>query len=195
MARIVLAGAAAAWRDSVDSRRHRHFRPDRGDGGKAVGAGRVIAAGRNRETLARAERLGADVSVDLVAATDLAAAHRDAAGGTADVIIDYLCGKPGEAALDAVSTFGRFVHVGSSAGATMTISGAATRRTCVDIMGFAYYHAPVEAQAEAYAELCRLAAAGALALDTETRPLAEIGAAWDAHAATPRRRQVLDPEA
>jgi NADPH2:quinone reductase len=75
----------------------------------------------------------------------------------------------------------------------MTVPGATMRRNCIDIMGFGYYHAPVATQAEAYAELCRLAAAGEIALDIETRPLAEIGAAWDAHAASDRRRQVLIP--
>ena len=51
----------------------------------------------------------------------------------------------------------------------------------------------IDVQAQAYAQLCRLAAAGELALDIETRPLAEIAAAWDAHAAGSRRRQVLIP--
>ena len=62
-----------------------------------------------------------------------------------------------------------------------------------DIRGFAYYHAPIELQAQAYGELCRLAAAGELALDIETRPLSDIAAAWDARAAGNRRRQVLIP--
>ena len=48
---------------------------------KRLGAGRVIAAGRNREALQRAKRLGADETVDLAAAADLVAAYRDAAGG------------------------------------------------------------------------------------------------------------------
>ena len=42
---------------------------------KRLGAGRVIAAGRNREALQRAKRLGADETVDLAAATDLVAAY------------------------------------------------------------------------------------------------------------------------
>jgi hypothetical protein len=77
----------------------------------------------------------------------------------------------------------------------MTVLGATARRTSADIMGFAYYHAPIESQAQAYAQLCRLAAAGDLALDIETRPLSDIGAAWDVDAASNRRRQVLVPEA
>jgi NADPH2:quinone reductase len=79
------------------------------------------------------------------------------------------------------------------AGQSMTVRGAAIRRTSADILGFAYYHAPTELQAQAYGELCRLAAAGELALDIETRPLAEIAAAWDARTAGNRRRQVLIP--
>jgi hypothetical protein len=49
----------------------------------------------------------------------------------------------------------------------------------------------MDIQAKAYAQLCRLAVAGDIPLDIATRPLADIGAAWDAPAAGDRRRQVL----
>jgi NADPH:quinone reductase-like Zn-dependent oxidoreductase len=159
---------------------------------KQLGAGRVIAAGRNHDALARAKRLGADATVDL-AAGDLVAAYRAAAGGGADVVIDNVFGAPGEAALEVLATHGRLVHLGTMAGPTMTLRGAPIRRASADIMGFAYYHAPVDLQAQAYGELCRLAAAGELALDVETRPLSQIAAAWDARASGNRRRQVLIP--
>jgi NADPH2:quinone reductase len=161
---------------------------------KRLGAGRVIAAGRNREALQRAKRLGADETVVLAAATDLVAAYRDAAGGAVNVVMDYVCGAPAEAALEVTATYGRLVHIGTRAGSVMTVPGAIMRRNCIDIMGFGYYHAPIEMQAEAYAELCRLTASGEIALDIETRPLSDIGAAWDAHAASSRRRQVLVPD-
>jgi NADPH:quinone reductase-like Zn-dependent oxidoreductase len=161
---------------------------------KRLGAGRVIAAGRNREALQRAKHLGADATVVLAAATDLIAAYRDAAGGAVDVVMDYVCGAPAEAALEVLATYGRLVHIGTRAGPVMTVPGATMRRSCIDIMGFGYYHAPVEMQAGAYAELCRLAALGEIALDIETRPLSDIAAAWDAHAASSRRRQVLVPD-
>jgi NADPH2:quinone reductase len=160
---------------------------------KRLGAGRVIAAGRNRDALARAARLGADATVDL-AASDLAAAYRDAAKGDADLILDFVCGVPGAAALEVLAMYGRVIHIGTVAGQTITVPGAIARRTSADILGFAYYHAPIETQAEAYADLCRLAAAGDIVLDIETRPLHDIGAAWDAaHGAKSRRRQVLIP--
>jgi NADPH:quinone reductase-like Zn-dependent oxidoreductase len=160
---------------------------------KRLGAGRVIAAGRNRDALQRAKRLGADEIV-MLAAADLVAAYRDAAGGAVDVVMDYVCGAPAEAALEVLATYGRLVHIGTRAGPAMTVLGATARRTCIDVLGFGYYHAPIETQAEAYAELCRLAASGEIALDVETRPLSEIAAAWDAHAAGSRRRQVLIPD-
>jgi NADPH2:quinone reductase len=160
---------------------------------KRLGAGRVVAAGRNRDALERAKRLGADETVDLAATADLAAAYRDAAAGAVDVVIDYVCGAPGEAALETLATHGRLVHIGTMAGPAMTLRGTTIRRTSGDVLGFAYYHAPIELQAQAYADLCRLAAAGEIALDVEPRPLADIAAAWDAGAAGNRRRQVLVP--
>ena len=159
---------------------------------KELGAGRVVAAGRNRDALARAKRLGADATVDL-AASDLVAAYRAAAGGAVDVVIDFVFGGPGEASLEVLALHGRHVHIGSMAGQSMTVHGAPIRRASADIMGFAYYHAPMDLQAQAYAQLCRLAAAGDIEIDVETRPHSEIGAAWDARAAGNRRRQVLIP--
>jgi NADPH:quinone reductase-like Zn-dependent oxidoreductase len=159
---------------------------------KRLGAGRVVAAGRNRDALDRAKRLGADVTVDL-SASDLIAAYRDAAGGDVEVVIDNVNGAAGEAALEVLALNGRLIHVGAMAGPTMTVRGGALRRMSADIRGFAYYHAPVDLQAQAYGELCRLAAAGAIEIDVETRPLSQIGTAWDARAAGNRCRQVLIP--
>jgi len=160
---------------------------------KRLGAGRVVAAGRNRAALERAKRFGADATVELAATTDLANAYREAAVGPVDLVIDYLCGAPAEAALAVLALHGRVVLIGTSAGTGITVLGTPARRTCADVMGFAYYHAPIEVQAKAYAELCRLAAAGDLPLDIATRPLADVAAAWDAPAAGSRQRQVLMP--
>lgn len=161
---------------------------------KRLGAGRVVAAGRNHAALARAQRLGADAIIDLAAASaDLAEAYREAAGGEVDLVIDYVFGAPAEAALAVLAHHGRLVHIGSLAGPAISVAGSTLRRACCDVLGFAYYHAPIDLQAQAYAELCRLARSGEIPLDIETRPLSEIAAAWDAQAAGTRRRQVLIP--
>ncbi|HEY2637727.1 MAG TPA: zinc-binding dehydrogenase, partial [Solirubrobacteraceae bacterium] len=58
---------------------------------KLLGAGRVIAAGRDAGGLQRAEEAGADATVSLKE-KDLAAAFSDAAQGRLDVIVDPLWG-------------------------------------------------------------------------------------------------------
>lgn len=160
---------------------------------KLLGAGRVIAAGRDPQALERALRLGADAVVRLGPDTDLPAAYRKAAQGEVDVVLDYLCGAPAEAALQVLGHGGRLVHIGTTVSPTITFAGAAARKACFDIMGFAYYHAPVAAQAEAYAELCRHTAAGRMEIDIEPRPLAEIAQAWQAQVKGARQRFVLLP--
>ena len=155
----------------------------------------MIAAGRNRDALERGKRLGADAIVELAGTTDLVAAYREAARGKVDVVLDYICGAPAEAALEVLGVGGRLVHIGTRAAAAMNVLGATARRVSANILGFAYYHAPIETQALAYTELCRMAAAGEIALDIEMRPLSQIEMAWDTDETGSRRRQVLVPAA
>jgi NADPH:quinone reductase-like Zn-dependent oxidoreductase len=162
---------------------------------KRLQAGRVIAAGRNRDALERGKRLGADATVELAGTTGLIGAYREAARGNVDVVLDYICGAPAEAALEVLGVDGRLVHIGTRAAPAMNVLGATARRVSANILGFAYYHAPIETQALAYTELCRMAAAGEIALDIEMRPLSQIEAAWDTDEAGSRRRQVLVPTA
>lgn len=160
---------------------------------RRLGAGRLIAAGRNCDALARAKRLGADATIELADTTDLVDAYREAAHGNIDVVLDYICGAPAEAALETLNMDGRLVHIGTRAAPALNMLGSTARRVCANILGFAYYHAPIDTQARAYTELCRLAATGEIELDIETRPLSQIGSAWDADEAASRRRQVLMP--
>ena len=101
--------------------------------------------------------------------------------------------RPAEAALEVLGVDGRLVHIGTRAAPAMNVLGATARRVSANILGFAYSHAPIETQALAYTELCRMAAAGEIALDIEMRPLSQIEAAWDTDEAGSRRRQVLVP--
>lgn len=160
---------------------------------KRLRAGRVIAVGRNRDVLERGKRLGADAIVGLTGTTDLVGAYREAAHGNVDVVLDYICGASAEAALEVLSVGGRLVHIGTRAASALNVSGATARRVSASILGFAYYHAPIETQARAYAELCRMACAGEIALDIERRPLSQIETAWDVDEAVNRGRQVLVP--
>ena len=86
-----------------------------------MGAGRVIAAGRNQAAL---ERLGAAATVTLGGADDRAALAEAAGPDGIHVIIDYLWGQPTEAAIAAITRRGmahtaprvRLVEVGQMAG-------------------------------------------------------------------------------
>jgi NADPH:quinone reductase-like Zn-dependent oxidoreductase len=160
---------------------------------RLLGAGRIVAAGRNPEALARCRTLGADAIVDLSAASDLASAYGQAAGRPIDIALDYLCGPPAEAVLEALAPGGRIVHIGTTVAAEMKLSGQSLRRTSADILGFAYYHAPIEAQQAAYASLCRHAAEGRIVIDFESLPLTKVREAWDRQLAGSRKRLVLLP--
>ncbi len=137
----------------------------------------MIAAGRRADALERARQLGADATINL-ARQDLFDAYREAAGGDVDVVIDYLNGPPAEAALDIMATGGRMVQVGSALAPGIHLPAQTARRASLGVLGFAYYHAPSHAQAEAYAELCRLSLTGELVIEHEAMPLAAFGEAW-----------------
>src|SRR5271163_216791 len=68
---------------------------------KLLGAGRVVAAARSEEGLARTIELGADASVRLDGREDLSAALAQAGDGRIDVVLDPLWGEPLVAALGA----------------------------------------------------------------------------------------------
>ena len=144
---------------------------------RRLGAGRVIAAGRRPEALARALAQGADAVVQLDR-TELPTAYREVAGEGVDVVVDYLNGAPAEAALAVMAHGGRMVQVGSGLAPGIHLHAQTARRASLDVLGFAYYHAPLALQVQAYAQLCRLAVAGEIMLDHEVMPLSDFSEAW-----------------
>lgn len=162
---------------------------------RLLGAGRVVAAGRDAAMLAHAaERLGADETVDLRAGgAALADAFRTAAGGDVDVVLDPLWGAPGAAALDALGTGGRLVQLGQSAGAEATISSAQIRGRQRDILGYTNFLVPAEVRREAYRMLVEHAAEGRIAVDVERIPLYDVTEAWGRLDGGAHRKLVLVP--
>ncbi len=160
---------------------------------RRLGAGTVVAAGRNEAALQEARGLGADATVHLLPNVNIAAALREAAGGEIDVVVDYLCGPYVEAVLSAMAVGGRMVQVGSIAGPAVVAPAQTLRRGSLDVLGFAYYHAPAAEQAAAYRELCRHALSGALSIGVTVLPLQQIGTAWREQKAGTATRLVLRP--
>ena len=162
---------------------------------RRLGAGRVIAAGRNAEVL---DRLGAD-AVAVLGGSDDAAALAAAGAGDAHVVIDYLWGPPAEAAFAALSRRGfdhtsptvRYVQVGQSAGDPARLPAAVLRSTDLRILGSGGGAVAVAAVLARLPEFLAYAASAGLRVDVDEVPLAEAGTAWDRPSAG--RRVVFRP--
>jgi NADPH:quinone reductase-like Zn-dependent oxidoreductase len=158
---------------------------------KLLGAGRIIAAGRNEEVLRTLPDLGADATIRLnEPGQDLVQAFAHAAGEHGfDVIIDYLWGPPTEALLAAITQRNltpatsriRLVEVGETAGPTISLPAAALRSSRLEILGAGTGSASAspEMWAEAIKQLMANVASGKLHIDTERVPLAEVEDAWE----------------
>ena len=160
---------------------------------KLLGASRVVAAGRSAEGLARAAELGADATVSLTEADDLAEAFRDAAGGGLDVIVDPLWGAPALAAMGAANRFARHVALGQSAGVHAQVSVATVRSTPLTIVGHTSYAIPASDQREAYERMTAHAAAGELTADYVRVSLDDAPAAWERLRSGPGAKLVVVP--
>jgi NADPH:quinone reductase-like Zn-dependent oxidoreductase len=161
---------------------------------KLLGAGRVVAAARNEEGLARARDLGADATVQLDAPADLTDALREAAGGDGfELVLDPLWGEPARAALAALKPFGRLVAMGQSASAEATLSSSAVRAKPAEIIGYTNYTAPAELRAAAYARMARHAQAGELRVEIERLPLDDVPEAWRRQGSSPHAKLVIVP--
>jgi len=161
---------------------------------KLLGAGHVIAAGRNPERLAALAGLGADQTISLEGRPDEVAQALGAACADVDVVIDYLWGSVSERAIPALvkarTEAGKPLHwieIGSMAGLTLTLPSAALRAANLQILGSGQGSVPT---AEIAAELPELAAqitAGAITVDALPTALSEVEQAWSAPTAPGQR--------
>jgi NADPH2:quinone reductase len=158
---------------------------------KLLGAGHVVAAGRNPERLKRAAELGADATVSLDE-DDLVAAFRDAAGGDGPTyVVDTLWGSPAVAAIQSAAPGWRLVQVGQSAGGEATVASAAIRGKMGEIYGFTDFAVPPGDFREHYLRLVGHAAAGEIQFDVESYPLDRIAEAWERQAAGANAKLVV----
>ena len=147
-----------------------------------LGAGHVVAAGRDPERLATLPGLGADVTVSL-------ADDDEALGAVAedvDVVIDYLWGAPAERAITALITHrtdrGRsldWIQIGSVAGPIAAIPSAALRAANLRIMGSGQGSVTTSAIVSELPALAAEITAGTLTINTTSVPLSDIEATWD----------------
>ena len=161
---------------------------------RIAGAGRVIAAGRNRQGLARACELGADSAVELDGRDrdELAGAFRDAAGGRGvDAVVDPLWGEPAMAALSAGAFGVRLVNFGQAAAGETTMSSVPLRNNRATVLGISTAMDPPELRRERCARVLDLVASGRVQVDHDVLPLEQVAEAWRRQATSPRRKLVL----
>jgi NADPH:quinone reductase-like Zn-dependent oxidoreductase len=154
---------------------------------KRLGAGRVIAAGRNPEALQKLRELGADSIIQLGQPNDdlQKAFAREAGEAGFNVVIDYVWGPPTEVLLSAiarpefavVNSETRLVQVGESAGPAIALPAAVLRSTALTILGTAGIPSRDVLRA-AMQQILEWAAAGTLRIETDQVPLADIEQAW-----------------
>ena len=152
-----------------------------------LGASRVVAAGRNPESLAALPALGADATISLNQPREslVEAFRRQNSEKRFDVIIDYVWGPPTEALLAAITAreFGssdsetRLVQVGESAAPSIQLSAAALRSVALTLMGTAGIP-PMHVLSGALNQVLAHAAKGDLRIETEQLPLSALEAAW-----------------
>jgi NADPH:quinone reductase-like Zn-dependent oxidoreductase len=167
---------------------------------KLLGAGRVIAAGRNEAVLSTLHNLGADATVQLDRPNrELTEAFACELGGSGlHVIIDYVWGHPTEALLAAITRHEfaavgcetRLVQVGESAGPTISLPAAVLRSTALTILGTAGIPSR-DVLEGAFQNVMALAARSELRIDTEQVSLVDIEDAWKREVRGGRRLVVI----
>ncbi len=164
-----------------------------------LGAGRVIATGRNATVLESLRDLGADASIVLSDDDDALekALQAEFAGGV-DVVLDYLWGRPGRLALVAaarVSPDGvplRFISIGSAAGQHIDLPSAVLRSSSIELKGSGLGSIPPQRFKASLVDLMKAAPKLRLEVPLRIVPLRDVASAWTAP--DDGRRIVIVPE-
>ena len=161
---------------------------------KYLGAGKVIATGRNESELEELLSLGADVIIPFTLGTlhPLGAQHYEQALKETftkgiHVVIDYLWGESAKTVIVAIAktledaTPVRFVHVGgASREEEIALPGAALRSSAIQLMGSGIKSVPFAKLLGAIKNVFDAAGVAKLQIATKTMLLSEIEEAWKA---------------
>jgi NADPH:quinone reductase-like Zn-dependent oxidoreductase len=153
----------------------------------ALGATRVIGAGRSATGLETARRLGAStVALSGDRVTDAAALADALEDGSPSIVLDLVWGSPAEAAWAALSRHGldedsadiSYVQIGSLAGAEASLPSSLLRSRRIRVSGSGAGSASVADMMAAIPDYMRLIAEGRVEVPTQTFPLSEVREAW-----------------
>lgn len=154
-----------------------------------LGAAHVVAAGRHRETLEPLTDRGADAIA--VMEDDPTRALAAAAGKGYDVVLDFVFGKPFEAAFGSLAPIATVVVIGLAAGMEATVSFVGLQGRTV--IGHGNTSLPLEQRREAFTTMAEHVRDGRLIIEVETFPLDRATEAWTAQQGSPHRKLVVVP--
>jgi NADPH:quinone reductase-like Zn-dependent oxidoreductase len=160
---------------------------------KYMGAGKVVATGRNADALKALSSLGADVTIPLGDGGDVfEAALTEQFGGGIDVVLDYLWGHSAERIIIAGAKTEkgavpiRVVQIGSVSAPTISLPSAALRSSAITLMGSGIGSIPMGSLLKAIGELMQAAVPGGFEIAASTYPLREVERVWTASGGMPR---------
>jgi NADPH2:quinone reductase len=156
-----------------------------------LGAGKVVAAARNRAALDRLRTRGIADDIVQLGAGDDERALKAPAGKGYNVVLDAIFGPPAEAALRATAPGARMMSIGVQAGFTMSVSlrDLVTRSH----IGVGTGQRPVAERRAAFNRLIDLGSSGRLAVDVTAFTLDEAPAAWEAQRNSPHGKIIVTP--
>jgi NADPH:quinone reductase-like Zn-dependent oxidoreductase len=166
---------------------------------RLLGAGQVIAAGRNADLLAELPALGATSTVTLDDDADVVRHRLGLAPTDVDVVLDYLWGQPAATVLTALIT-GRadrgkpltWIEIGSVVGRSAPIPSAALRAARLQMIGSGQGSVASSAILAELPGLAREISKGTFGIDVHPVSLPDVEQAWT-DATQARHRIVITP--
>jgi NADPH:quinone reductase-like Zn-dependent oxidoreductase len=154
---------------------------------KFLGAKRVVATGRNPETLEQLMPIGADATISLSQSPkELETAFMEQFGGEGvDVVLDYLWGQSAETLIVAAAKAGkdgvpiRFVQIGAVSGGNIVLPSAALRSSALTLMGSGIGSIPRKSLIGAIRGVLQAAVPGKLKIETKVVPLSDVENTWN----------------
>jgi NADPH:quinone reductase-like Zn-dependent oxidoreductase len=152
---------------------------------KHLGAGKVIATGRQTKSFDELRLLGADVTVPLLQDRDaLEKAFQNEFQQGVDIVLDYLWGTSAETLLIAAAKAGpegvpiRYVQIGSISGANINLPSAVLRSSALQLMGSGIGSIPFPRLLQALQGVLQAAPVAGFKVATQCVPLAEVTEVW-----------------
>ncbi len=143
-----------------------------------LGAAKVVAAGRNRETLERLKRRGMADEIVVLGGADDTAAHKEVAGEGYDVILDGVCGQPLLDSLPAARAGSRILTIGTSAGRQIHLDMAHLLFKSLSTVGTG--QRPAATRHQDWLRLLQISRDISIELEYSQFDFADAAAAWQA---------------